>query len=379
MRVRAPSRVRDFRSYERGRRPSLGPGLTVDLRAQRRRQDEPARGALLRLHRAARAGPPTSARWCASARRRRASWSTPRPRTARTSWRSGFAPGEPKRMRVDGATVERLLDVARAPAGQRVPARPAGADQGRAGAAPRAPGPVRGRAVAGARGDAAGLRPGAGPAQRADRPDPRRARARVRRWRSWDAQLARHGIALMADRAAGGRADRRAVSPDLRASSGSTASRRSPTARARAPTTAEELARRARPSGVDSDLERGFTGHGPHRDDLVARSARAASCGPTAPRASSGSALLALLLAEREAIAERRERAAADAARRRDERARPRPPPGAGRAAAAERRPVGDHHHRPRARPRAPSERRRRRRLASRRRSQVAATEARRR
>ena len=77
---------------------------------------------------------------------------------------------------------------------------------------------------------------------------------------------------------------------------------------------------------VDGDLERGFTGHGPHRDDL------ATDHGGHDLRAygSQGQqrlALLALLLAEREVIGELRPAPAADAPRRRDERARPRPAP----------------------------------------------------
>ena len=92
---------------------------------------------------------------------------------------------------------------------------------------------------------------------------------------------------------------------------------------------AAELAER-----LDADLERGFTGHGPHRDDLAlaARRPRAARL-RLAGRAAPG--LLALLLAEREALAAERGRAAAAAARRRHERARRRPPRAAGRALAA--------------------------------------------
>ena len=53
-----------------------------------------------------------------------------RPATASTSSRVGFQPGEAKRLTADGAPVERLLDVAGAPAGERVPARPPRARQG---------------------------------------------------------------------------------------------------------------------------------------------------------------------------------------------------------------------------------------------------------
>ena len=44
-------RLRDFRSYERAE-AELGDGLTVVARAERGRQDEPARGRLLRADRA---------------------------------------------------------------------------------------------------------------------------------------------------------------------------------------------------------------------------------------------------------------------------------------------------------------------------------------
>ena len=50
MAVSTRLRLRDFRTYA-AREVALGPGLTVVHGAQRRRQDEPARGAVLRLHR----------------------------------------------------------------------------------------------------------------------------------------------------------------------------------------------------------------------------------------------------------------------------------------------------------------------------------------
>ena len=54
---------------------------------------------------------------------------------------------------------------------------------------------------------------------------------------------------------------------------------------------------------MDSDLERGFTGHGPHRDDVAllrdGRELRAYGS-----QGEQRLALLALLLAEREALAE---------------------------------------------------------------------------
>jgi DNA replication and repair protein RecF len=63
---------------------------------------------------------------------------------------------------------------------------------------------------------------------------------------------------------------------------------------------AAELAER-----VDSDLERGFTGHGPHRDDVaVLRTGRELRA--YGSQGQQRLALLALLLAEREAIASTR-------------------------------------------------------------------------
>ena len=92
---------------------------------------------------------------------------------------------------------------------------------------------------------------------------------------------------------------------------------------------AAELAER-----VDADLERGFTGHGPHRDELVlerdGRELRAYGS-----QGQQRLALLALLLAEREALGEARGAPAADAARRRDERARRRPPRAASSTSSA--------------------------------------------
>ena len=55
----------------------------------------------------------------------------------------GFVPGEPKRMRVDGANVERLARCRAAPAGQRLSPGSPRAGQGGAGAAPRPPRPIR--------------------------------------------------------------------------------------------------------------------------------------------------------------------------------------------------------------------------------------------
>jgi DNA replication and repair protein RecF len=68
--------------------------------------------------------------------------------------------------------------------------------------------------------------------------------------------------------------------------------------------TAEELAGELA-ERVDSDLERGFTGHGPHRDDLVLKRA-GRDLRAYGSRGQQRLGLLALLLAERDAIGESR-------------------------------------------------------------------------
>jgi DNA replication and repair protein RecF len=211
----------------------------------------------------------------------------------------GFAPGQPKRMRFDGAPVERLLDVADRPLVsvflpdrleliKGAPAlRRAHLDQVVA-----AQSPVRAatrRAYAQTLGQRnallARIRGGYG------------ARDSLR---SWDLQLARHGVALMEDR-------RRAVDAlsepfarlcrALNLDGGPAVSYR-PRSRALDP---EQLARELS-ERIEGDLERGFTGHGPHRDDIVllleGRDLRAYGS-----QGQQRLALLALLLAEREAIA----------------------------------------------------------------------------
>ena len=152
---------------------------------------------------------------------------------------------------------------------------------------------------------------------------------------SWDHELARHG-----DRADG----RPTAAIELLASpfsarAGELGLRRRgvdrlPAAlasRRRAGELEQELRER-----LDSDLERGFTTHGPHRDDfsLQAGGARPAPVRLAGPAAAG---LLALLLAERDALERVTRRAARAAARRRPERARPRPPRAAARAARSSR------------------------------------------
>ncbi len=214
----------------------------------------------------------------------------------------GFSPGEPKRMTADGVQVERLLDVPQRPLVsvflpdrleliKGVPAlRRSHLDQFVTALWPARAGARRAYAQALAQRNAliGRLRAGVG------------SRATLE---AWDARLAETGLELMADR-------RRAV--ELAAGTfaatcerlgldGSPAIKYRPRSRA---TTAqgliEELGAR-----IDGDLERGFTDHGPHRDDLaIVRDGRALRTYGSQGQQRLG--LLALLLAERQVLARER-------------------------------------------------------------------------
>jgi len=214
----------------------------------------------------------------------------------------GFQPGEPKRLRVDGAAVERLSDH---------PARPLVSVFL----------PDRLELIKGAptvrRAHLDQVVAALWPARAATRAGYTRALAqrnallaRIRAGRvgaaaldAWDAELARWGVALRDDRAAA--VDRVAAGFPRQAAelglSGSAELRYRPRARAEdAAELAAELAAR-RPS----DLERGFTQHGPHRDDLlVLRDGR--QLRTFGSQGEQRLALLALLLAEREVLADER-------------------------------------------------------------------------
>jgi DNA replication and repair protein RecF len=210
----------------------------------------------------------------------------------------GFQPGEPKRLRVDGAPVERLTESASRPLVsvflpdrlELVTGAPAlrrsHLDQVVAALRPaRAASRLAYAAALGQRNAlVAAIR--AGRARRGSMP-------------AWDAELARHGIALMSDRAA--------VVEELRPRfaqhaaglglSGEPDVLYRPRSKA---TTAEALASELA-ERLESDIERGFTGHGPHRDELVLqrddRELRAYGS-----RGQQRLGLLALLLAERETL-----------------------------------------------------------------------------
>jgi DNA replication and repair protein RecF len=211
----------------------------------------------------------------------------------------GLAPGQPKLMRLDGAPVQRLLELEHRPlVGVFLPDRlelikgPPGLrrvhiDQFIAALWPSRIVTRRAYAQALAQRNALIGRI-------------RSAQASSASLTSWDLQLARHGLALMEDR-------RRAIAA-LSARFGSLSAAlgldgdpslgyRPRSRAAEAAELAAELAAR-----TASDLQRGYTGHGPHRDEIsILRQER-----ELRTYGSGGQqrlALLALLLAERDAIA----------------------------------------------------------------------------
>ena len=214
----------------------------------------------------------------------------------------GFSPGEPKRMRVDGATVERLQDVSERPLVsvflpdrleliKGTPSlRRAHLDQFIAAMWPARVVTRRAYAQTLAQRNALIARIRAGGGSRSS-------------LASWDAQLAAHGIALMEDRHRGVEAIAepfRRCCEELGLDGEPTLTYRP---RSRAGTADELLAELS--DRTESDLERGFSGHGPHRDDLAtARAGRELRA--FGSQGQQRLALLALLLAEREAIGERR-------------------------------------------------------------------------
>jgi DNA replication and repair protein RecF len=211
----------------------------------------------------------------------------------------GFQPGEPKRLRADGAPVERLVDVTARPLVsvflpdrleliKGAPAlRRAHVDQLVAALWPARAETRRAYGATLAQRNALLQRIRSGRASRASLP-------------AWDAEVARHGIALRDDRigAVGLIADGFATLAEELGLAGVAALRYRPRSKA---ATAEELAAELA-ERTDGDLERGFTGHGPHRDDLVlerdGRDLRAYGS-----QGEQRLGLLALLIAEREALA----------------------------------------------------------------------------
>jgi DNA replication and repair protein RecF len=214
----------------------------------------------------------------------------------------GFQPGEPKRMRVDGAAVERMSDAPVRPLVsvflpdrlELVKGPPAlrrsHLDQVVAAIWPSRAPVRRAYSQALAQRNALLARIRAGRASRSSLP-------------AWDAELARHGIALRDDRAATAEllaGPFAAAATELGLAGEATLRYRPRSTAADADALAAELAER-----VESDLERGFTGHGPHRDDLVlARDGRELRAYGSQGEQRMG--LLALLLAERDVLADER-------------------------------------------------------------------------
>jgi len=214
----------------------------------------------------------------------------------------GFQPGEPKRLRADGAPVERLTDVTARPLVSvflpdrlelitGAPAlRRAHLDQVVAALRPARAATRRAYTAALAQRNALVAAIRAGRAGRGSLP-------------AWDAELARHGIALMADR--------QDVVDALRPRFAEHAEGLGLSAdpdvvyRPRSKATTEEALAAELAERLESDLERGFTGHGPHRDDLVLRR-DGRELRAYGSRGQQRLGLLALLLAEREALAESR-------------------------------------------------------------------------
>jgi DNA replication and repair protein RecF len=214
----------------------------------------------------------------------------------------GFAPGEPKRMKVDGAPVERLLDVPDRPLMsvflpdrlelvKGPPAlRRAHLDQFVGALWPARTETRRSYSQALAQRNALISRIRSGHGSRSS-------------LSTWDAQLARLGIALMEDR-------RRAVDGlaaafplvcgQLGLDGEPSIAYRPRSAATDAGQLGAELGER-----IESDLERGFTGHGPHRDDVaLVREGRELRTYGSQGQQRIG--LLAMLLAEREVLADSR-------------------------------------------------------------------------
>jgi len=216
----------------------------------------------------------------------------------------GFEPGEPKRLRVDGAQVDSLMGIdARPLVSVFLPERlelVKGAPAGRRAHVDRV---------------VAALWPARAETRSAYSKALAQRNALLARVRhrlagpdaldAWDAEVARHGMQLMEDR--------RGAVEGLRGPFGELAERLGLPGRA-------ELRYRPRSDATDAaglsaelverreaDLERGFTAHGPHRDELSLL-LDGASLRAYGSQGQQRTALLALLFAERRLLAERRDR-----------------------------------------------------------------------
>jgi DNA replication and repair protein RecF len=299
VRVTAVS-LRDFRSYESAR-VALGPGLTVVSGPNGAGKTNLLEGVYFGC----------TGRSCRTATEREvvrltAPWTrvvvAVEAEDGAHELSVAFTPGEPKRMRVDGAPVERLQDShARPLVSVFLP--------DRLELIKGAPSLRRGHLDQ----FVAALWPARSTTRRAYAQALAQRNALISQIRSgrgsraslatWDHQLASYGFALMGDRAGAVEA---LVEPFARLAGelgleGGATLRYAPRSKATNPEElAAELAER-----LDGDLERGFTGHGPHRDDLVA-SHRGRELRTYGSQGQQRVALLSLLLAEREVIASRR-------------------------------------------------------------------------
>jgi DNA replication and repair protein RecF len=216
----------------------------------------------------------------------------------------GFEPGEPKRLKVDGASVDSLAGIGVRPlVSVFLPERlelvkgPPAARRAHLDRVVGALWPARAdtrsaysRALGQRNALLARVRSGTAATDALD---------------AWDAELARHGVRLMEDR--------RAAADGLREPFAELAKRLGLRDRAElryrprseagdAAALAAELAERR-----EADLERGFTVHGPHRDDLSFLLG-GASLRAYGSQGQQRIALLALLFAERRVLGERRDR-----------------------------------------------------------------------
>ena len=214
----------------------------------------------------------------------------------------GFQPGEPKHLRVDGSSVEGLQSVEARPLvsvflPERLElvkgapsARRAHLDQVVAALRPGRAGTRAAYSRALAQRNALVGRIRAGSAGRGSLD-------------AWDAELARHGIRLMADRAEavdGLRGPFAELARRLGLPGQAELRYRPRSSAADADALAAELTERRA-----ADLERGFTAHGPHRDELEL-SLDGASLRAYGSQGQQRAALLALLFAERTLLAEQR-------------------------------------------------------------------------
>jgi DNA replication and repair protein RecF len=216
----------------------------------------------------------------------------------------GFAPGELKRITSDGAPVERLTEVAHRPLAsvfspdrlELIKGQPglrrAHLDQFVAALWPARAATRRAYHEALAQRNALLARVRAG-------------RAGADALASWNLALAEAGVALSVDRASAAARIERGFAQradELGIAGAATVAYRARSSAQAAEQLAEELAER-----LDADLARGYTTHGPHRDDLLfARDGRELRA--FGSQGEQRLALLALLLAERDALAAERDR-----------------------------------------------------------------------